>query len=155
MTRLRLAWFLSASVVAVTTVSTVARADAVPPAAYACDSNAAPGHFDASKLGTSCQVGSSGATGTCQKDTCTGIDYGAWDRDASATPPSKSFDCLSCVAGDAGTSSGGSSSGTSSDSGCKASGAPAGGAGPWLLAALVPLAILGARGRRRSRRSAG
>lgn len=148
MTKLVLAACAGALVVMPRTV----RADVVPPDAYACDRNAAPGFFDASKTGTACEV--SGSKGACQKSTCQGIDYASWDRDASPTPPSKTFDCLKCVAdAQPSTSSSGDGGATSpassDDSGCSVGRAPLRAAVPWLLALAVPVVVSASRRRKR------
>ncbi len=144
---------LASYVAAVAAVSfpRLVRADVVPPDAYACNRNAAPGVFDASKIGTACELGD-GSKGACQKDTCQGIDYASWDRDASPTPPSKTFDCLKCVPGALPSSSGdgGTPSSTAgSDGGCTVGRAPLRTAGPWLLALGVPVMLSASRRRRR------
>jgi hypothetical protein len=136
----------------------LARADVAPPDAYACDTNAAPGYFDAKKIGNACQL-SDGQKGTCQKATCQGIDYANWDRDASPTAPSKSFDCLKCVQGasasasgsaapTATTADGGTAAPKSDSSSCSLTGVGLGHQGPWLLALVLPLVVRRARRRR-------
>lgn len=127
----------------------LARADAVPPDVYACDTNAAPGHFDSSKVGSACKL-STGESGACQKSTCSGIDYAHWDRDASASPPSVQFDCLKCAPGAPSSSS---SSGSSSDGGCAlAPTSPLRSGAPWLVALVVPaLAFLTRKKKDRTR----
>lgn len=114
-------------------------ADVIPPEESACQARAA---------GDACTAVSGGI---CQADTCTRLDYENWDRDASAEPPSMTYDCLRCVnpttgevdSGpptdvDAGTSGGGG--------GCSI----AGGGSPGLFAVLLaPLAGLALRRRRR------
>jgi hypothetical protein len=146
-------------VAVVLAVPSLAWADAVPPDTYACDPASAPSHFDSSKIGTPCSF--NGAQGTCQKTTCSGIDYEHWDRDASATAPSIKFDCLECTTSDGGTSpttdgghatSTGSTSPSSNSGGCSATGTSAlRSAGPWLLALVIPLLTFASRRRRTGR----
>jgi MYXO-CTERM domain-containing protein len=113
-------------------VASPALADVIRPEESACQARAA---------GDACTAVSGGI---CQADTCTRLDYEHWDMDASASPPSVSYDCLLCVnpttgevdSGpptdvDAGTSGGGG--------GCSSAGAGS----PGLFAiALAPLAVL-------------
>ena len=159
--------FVAPIVLAGLVMPAIAKADVAPPDAYVCDNSAAPGHFDATKIGTSCDV-RPGARGTCQKSTCQGIDYANWDRDASATAPSITFDCLRCVendasapvtngadagGGDGGGNGGGATPGGSSNhSGCNVtSTSTIRAAAPWLIALLVPAIAFATKRRRRHR----
>jgi hypothetical protein len=119
-----------------------ARADVVPPDVAACDGKTA---------GAPCTP-IAGSPGTCKASKCSRLDYSKWDRDASPSPPSVTYDCLTCAAGaDAGTDGdAGSTQPASSDdsSGCSFAVRRA---GPWALA-LVPALVLAFLERRRSRR---
>lgn len=110
-------------------------------------------------------------TGTCRKATCSRLDYANWNRDASASPPTMSYECLKCtVGGDGGTadvaprtdgaapatggsggqggSATGGSSGAGDDSGCSMGGGPRA-LGPWVLAGGFAAAVWFGRRRRR------
>jgi hypothetical protein len=98
---------LLAPLTAILLIPSLAFADVPPPNSSGCTNKAA---------GAAC-MDDAKANGTCQKDTCSRLDYGALldaGPDASGMPKSVSYDCLKCVAG-SGTSSG-SSSGASSGS---------------------------------------
>lgn len=73
--------------------------------------------------------------GACVKTKCSRIDYANWDRDASPTPPSRTYDCVECVPGAKATS------------GCAMS---ASRVGSWALA-LTPAVVLAVLERRRRR----
>lgn len=75
--------------------------------------------------------------GACVKKTCTRIDYAHWNRDASASPPTREYDCTECVA-DAKPTNGG----------CSMTAARA---SSWALAC-VPAIVLALLERRRIRR---
>jgi hypothetical protein len=143
-----------------------ARADLPPPDTLSCHTASVGDPCDPDGQATD------GGTkaGTCQKATCTRLDYANWNRDASAAPPTMDYECLKCViARDAGTDAasatggaGGAATGGSggaaatggaaggapkSDSGCAVSG-PGTAFGPWLLAGGFATAVWFARRRR-------
>lgn len=81
-----------------------ARADVIPPQQSACEGK---------EVGARCEDPEEGvARGTCRASTCSRLDYAHWDRDASSTPPSMSYDCVLCTSGaaDAGAPDAGGSS---------------------------------------------
>ena len=129
-------------------VATPAVADVVPPEVRDCNNLSA---------GDTC------ATGKCQLDTCSKLDYAHWDHDASASPPTVTYSCLKCVGtsggGGGGSSVGGATSSTTSSTSTKVNGnadgnAPQGscncsvagrtinGPTPWLLAIAIGLPLL-------------
>ncbi len=70
-----------------------ARADTPPPEAFDCTWKSE---------GAACTyVGA----GVCTRSTCARSDYLRWDRDASASPPVTTYDCLKCVTGTASNTS--------------------------------------------------
>lgn len=97
-----------------TCLADATRADVVAPEVATCNA-------------LSADAACSNGTGTCQPTTCYRLDYGSWDRDASASPPSISYDCLTCVAN-------GDQKNKDDSSGCAVGGRFASTAGPWLLA---------------------
>jgi hypothetical protein len=127
MRRLVLASFIAASLV----TTSAAFADVISPDVSACQGK---------DVGSACTTrGAPGSTdGACAKSTCSRIDYGSWNRDASSAPPTMEYECVRCVGGAAPTASGGCSM-------------VARRAGPWVLAA-VPAVVLAFIERRRSRR---
>ncbi len=94
-------------------ISSAAMADVIPPEESACDGKSP---------GDACTPPSGG---TCVASTCSRLDYEHWDRDASATPPSVSYDCVRCsTSGPVDAGSSGTDAGTSDGGGgCSASGA--------------------------------
>lgn len=109
-------------------------ADVIPPDQSACEGRAA---------GAACAAVSGGI---CQADTCSRLDYESWDRDASATPPLTTFDCLRCVNPTTGEEDSGPptvvDAGTSGGSGgCSSAGAASSGLFAIVLAPLAGLAL--------------
>jgi MYXO-CTERM domain-containing protein len=70
----------------------LAHADVVPPAEDACR----VGGAGYRAVGTACSV--TGTAGVCRDSTCSRLDYASWNRDASASPPSVDYACVTCVA---------------------------------------------------------
>jgi hypothetical protein len=105
-----------------------ARADLPPPDTEGCRMASAgdPCDLDGQPSDGGMKVG------VCRKATCSRIDYGHWDRDASAAPPTMEYECLRCVVGtDAGTdaaSATGGAGGTSPGTGGAATGGSGGAA---------------------------
>lgn len=115
-----------------------ALADVVPPDVSACSGKTA---------GTACNL-SAGGSGVCAAAKCSRFNYGGWDKDASATPPTIEYDCVKCVAGsaDAGTAP---TNESDDSSGCSMTVRRA---GPWALA-LIPALALALLERRRANRA--
>jgi MYXO-CTERM domain-containing protein len=89
MSHLRLAFALA--VLSVSVAPSLARADVIPPAEDACRVG---GGYRA--VGTACTV--TGTAGVCRDGTCSRLDYAGWNRDASASPPTVDYACVTCVA---------------------------------------------------------
>lgn len=129
----------SALALLVVMLASPALADVILPEESACQ---------AREAGDACTAVSGGI---CQADTCTRLDYESWDRDASASPPSMSYDCLRCVNPTTGEVDSGPP--TDVDAGMSGGGGGcsiAGAGSPGLFAvALAPLAGLALLRRRR------
>ena len=67
------------------TLVNAARADVIPPEVDACRNK---------QVGDACI---STSQGVCQSQTCSKLDYAAWDRDASTSPPTASYACVKCM----------------------------------------------------------
>lgn len=120
-----------------------AMADVIPPEETACEGRAA---------GDSCSPPSDGV---CREATCTRLDYESWDRDASASPPSVSYDCLRCtseMAADAGSGSDRDGGMGGGGGGCSSSGARSLDDFGFALVPLAALAIVTIVHARRKRR---
>ena len=119
-----------------------ALADVVPPDVDACNGRA---------VGAACGGGMTGVpAGTCRNATYTRIDYAGWNRDAMATPPTMQYPCVRCEGGaaDAGADAGTATPpATSSDNGCAVGSTVGRRVGPWALAGLVWVVLLGRRRR--------
>lgn len=152
-------------VVASALFSLPAFADVITPEDAACR-NKSPGDVCDESLTHS---------GICRKSTCSRIDYRHWDRDASASPPSLTYDCVVCdtrtpndestapanddtaprnatqdnLGGTQGVGMASPGNGSSAANGCSVGPVDASSLlGAWLLAGLVPLAL--ARTRRKA-----
>ncbi len=134
--------FLSASLALALAVGfeSTARADVVPPDVDACSGKA---------VGAACKIDDS--AGTCIKTKCSKLDYAGWDRDASSSPPTIEYDCVTCAVGTAPAPSDGGTAPTStpakSDGGCSFGVARR--AGPFALAAIPGVVLALVRRRRR------
>lgn len=115
-------------------VSVVAHADVISPEEDACRGKSA---------GASCTAtsGDKKIAGACAAATCSRLDYGSWNRDASPSPPSKDYPCVTCQAG------GGSV--PADDVGCSVSSNLARTAAPFGLAAIPAVVVALVRRRRR------
>ncbi|MBI5611418.1 MAG: hypothetical protein HY902_21275 [Deltaproteobacteria bacterium] len=101
-------------------------ADIPPPNTAGCQSKSA---------GATCKTDGD-ASGSCVTQTCTKLDYAHWDKDASSSPPTRSYDCLKCELSTASTPTSGSGT-TNSSGGSSCSAGPVG-------SALGALGLLGA-----------
>jgi hypothetical protein len=122
----------------------------IPPEVDACRSK---------QVGAACSY--YGSTGTCQNQTCHHLDYGNWDRDASASPPSTSYACVECLTATDTNTSTGTNTGTKTNADGGDSPSKDGGScsigkqssatrvAPWLLAAAFSSLFLIGRKRRR------
>jgi hypothetical protein len=127
----------------------VARADVVPPEQAACQGKSA---------GDTCMV-SGKPDGTCAASKCSRIDYASWDRDMMAAPPTVMYDCLLCgganpadmansATPDLATTPDMATASTGGGGSCAMGHTPlARAAGPWMLAGLFSLLLLGRRRR--------
>ena len=77
---------------ALSVAPSLARADGIPPAEDAC--RVGGGYRT---VGTACSVGAT--AGVCRDATCSRLDYAHWDRDASASPPTADYACVTCQPG--------------------------------------------------------
>ncbi len=123
---------------AASTATSLALADVTPPDVDACRTTDAGG---------ACTL--NGVAGACRQGTCTRVDYMNWNRDASSTPPTVSYDCVRCVTGTATDASAAPPAPTSASGGCSV-GDLGRAVGPWALAA-IPLALVLLGRRRRAR----
>lgn len=122
--------------------TTPALADVVPPDVDACNGRA---------VGAACGGTMGVPAGTCRNATCTRLDYAGWNRDAMAMPPTMQYPCVRCEGGatDAGPADAGATTppATSSNSGCAVGGSLGRRVGPWALAGLAWVVLLGRRRR--------
>jgi len=88
-----------ASFLAAIALSSSARADVPPPDTLSCRT-ASEG--DSCDPDDQAKIDGGLKRGTCRKATCSRLDYGNWNRDASATPPTMSYECLKCLLGNDG-----------------------------------------------------
>jgi hypothetical protein len=125
-----------------------AYADVAPPETEPCQAKSA---------GTACTY--SGHAGTCQDQTCTKLDYYGWNRDASAAPPTTSYDCRMCVTATTSNTAVNTATGTTTDTststddgGWCAIGKPQTmkRLGPWLLGAAFSLLFVFGKRRKQS-----
>lgn len=141
-----------AAVVALAAGAGRARADVIPPDEDACQRMGS--YLPA---GTMCRVEPGGRDGTCEDATCSRLDYAGWDRDASASPPTRTFPCTKCTgpAADAGTTPPPADMGTTTpppaadDDGCSVTPRGRDGALGGFVAASAALALVVALRRRR------
>lgn len=77
-------------------LSTPARADVPPPDTFSCRNANEGDPCDPDDQG---RADAGPKRGTCRKTTCSRLDYGGWNRDASATPPTMNYECLKCMVG--------------------------------------------------------
>lgn len=125
---------LAAAIVGSLTFTSIAHADVIPPDVDACQGKTA---------GEACSVMES--AGACKDDTCSRVNYGAWDKDAMPSPPTTSYACVRCIAGATPTKN--VAPATDDKSGCSFGRS----AGPFALAC-VPALVIGLIKRRRNRR---
>lgn len=113
--------------------TTIAHADVISPEEDACRGKSA---------GATCTATSGGKTveGACAAATCSRLDYGSWNRDASPSPPSKSYPCVTCQPG---------APAPGDDAGCAVSSGLARTAAPFGLAAIPAVVVALLRRRRR------
>jgi MYXO-CTERM domain-containing protein len=122
---------LAFAALSLTLFASSARGDILPPENEACENKTA---------GAGCRLND--ANGVCEAKKCTRPDYGNWNRDASASPPSIQVDCLKCVVGGSAPDGGAPGDDKDDSSGCAVGGPGARAAGPWLLAGAFSLLLL-------------